>query len=100
MPQFLLWDLAHVSGYTQDVEKMLTLLFGRGIGEELVTGMGQGTRKHTPSNALRSSCTESFCFHTHPESSASSAYAFLLPGMTPSPFLRPKPHLSRKAQFT
>ena len=71
MPLFLLWGPACVSGYTQDVEKMLTLLFGQGVGDELVTGMGQGTRQHSPSNALQSSCTESFCFHTHPETSAS-----------------------------
>lgn len=71
LPWLLLGHPAYASGYIQVVEKMLTTLFGQGIGEELVTSMDQGSRKHSPSNALQSSCTESLCFHTHPEISAS-----------------------------
>ena len=80
LPWFLLGGPAYASGYIQVVEKMLTILFGRGIGEELVTSMDQGSRKHSPSNALQSSCTESL-FPCTPRD-----FCLLLPGMTPFPF--------------
>lgn len=77
LPQLFLWDPARVSGYTPGVENMLTLLLGREIGEELVTGMGQGAGKHSPSDALESSCTDSLCFRPDPQISAS--FCFCLP---------------------
>lgn len=79
LPWFLLGDLAYASGYIQVVEKMLTILF-RQDRRELVTSMDQGSRKHSPSNALPVQ------LHWVTVSMHTQRFLPLLPGMTPFPF--------------
>lgn len=78
---------------------MLTLLFGEETGEELVTGMGQRIRKYLQMPFSPAALSHSVSIH-YLRFLPPSVHTFLLPGMTPSLFLTPKPYLSIKAQFT